>query len=151
MGIASVIIIAFLVACDRYTKYLAQTYLRPIGSVPVIDGVFSLTYVENSGAAFGMLQGARWFFVVLTVLILVFMVVYFRKLPSEKPYLYVKLCILLVAAGAVGNFIDRLLRGYVVDFLHFTLIDFPVFNAADCFVSCGAVLLAFLLVFVVKD
>lgn len=151
MGLSAILLVIVLVAFDRATKYAAELYLRPIVTIPVIDGVFSLTYVENEGAAFGMLQGARWFFVVLTIVVLCFMLYYYRRLPNDKPNLYVKLCILFVAAGAIGNFIDRVWRGYVVDFLHFTLIDFPVFNAADCFVSCGAFAMAFLLVFVVKD
>lgn len=145
------LLLVLLILADQLTKLWAVHSLKPIGSFPVIDGVFHLTYVENPGAAFGILSGKRWIFVLFTIAILLGMFYYYRSLPKQKPYSYLRALLLLVGAGAVGNFIDRLLHGYVVDFLHVALIDFPVFNLADCYISVGAGAICFLLLFVIKE
>lgn len=124
---------------DQITKYFAYEYLREIGSVDVIRGVFRFTYVENRGAAFGSLSDSRWVFLisssVLIVAVTVFVVL---KRPKNKFFLTT---LAFVVGGGVGNMIDRLSRGFVVDFLDFCA--FPelwrwVFNAADVFVCIGA-------------
>ncbi len=136
-----------LLVIDRLTKYFATVYLKPIGSVPLIKGVFELSYVENTGAAFGMFQGARWFFVVLTVLILAALPYIYRRLPQTKYNRLMRFLMFQIAAGAVGNFIDRLLKGCVVDFFYFSLIDFPVFNMADIYLVTGSILFAIIMLF----
>ena len=134
------IISAVIVAADIITKIWAMNTLAEIGSIPVWDGVFRLTYIENRGAAFGILQDRRWIFILLTVLILA-AVAYAAFRFRNKPRL---LCLGMsfLVGGAVGNMIDRIHLGYVVDFLDFCLIDFPVFNTADIFVCVGAALCA---------
>ena len=140
-----------LIAIDQLTKFLAATLLRPIGTVPIINGVFSLTYVANTGAAFGILEGARWFFVVITAVVMVGIVFYYVRLPKGKAYNKARFALILIEAGAFGNFIDRARQGYVVDFLQARFIDFPVFNAADSFVVIGVILFAILYLFVYKE
>ncbi|MDR2648577.1 MAG: signal peptidase II [Clostridiales bacterium] len=141
---------AALIAIDQLSKYLAYTLLKPVGSLAIIEGVFSLTYVENQGAAFGLFQGARWFFIVITILIMGGIVYFYRGLPRERAYGKARFTLLLIASGALGNFIDRFRQGYVVDFFHASFIDFPVFNIADSCVVIGTILFIILYLFVYK-
>ena len=143
------IIAAVLVAIDQISKFLTVKFLRPIESIEVIKGIFSLTYVENRGAAFGILQNARWIFIIATIIAIICMVVYKIKYkPTEKT---VNIALCLVLSGAVGNMIDRIMHGFVVDMLEVTFIDYPVFNVADCFVVIGAILLAIYILFIYKE
>lgn len=146
MKIITLLLVLFLIAIDQITKYLAYTLLMPVGQVHIIEGLFSLTYVENRGAAFGMLQGARWFFIVSTIIILIAIFLYCRGLAKVKPYNYVRISMLFITAGAIGNLIDRALLGYVIDFLHITYINFPVFNIADVYVVMGTLSYSILLI-----
>ena len=140
-----IVIFAVIFAADMWTKFLAAERLLPIGTLPLWDGVFHLTYVENRGAAFGMLQNGRMFFIVATVLVLVLAAIVLRKYYKESQLF--KLALAFFTAGAVGNLADRIFRGYVVDFLDFRLINFPVFNIADIFVCVGAILIAVFILF----
>lgn len=139
------LIAAFSVGVDQLTKYLAVQYLKPIRTYPLWDGVFQLTYLENRGAAWGMLQGQRWLFLVITLLVTAFIVAYI--IYDKNLSLLIGVALSLIAGGGIGNLIDRMATGAVVDFLHFSLIDFPVFNVADICVCVGAglFLLGFLL------
>ncbi len=130
---------------DLLTKMLAKTHLQEVGSIPLIENVFHLTYVENRGAAFGMLQGQRTFFVLIALVFVVAVVVFAVKYKNKTPL--VNLGVSFMTAGALGNAFDRICQGFVVDFFDFTLIDFPVFNVADVFVCVGAGLLAIFFVF----
>ena len=125
------------VALDQYTKYLAVTTLKGKPSLILINGVFELTYLENTGAAFGILENARWLFIVGSFIISFLALYVLVKLPREKKYIPLLTVVILLISGAVGNMIDRLLNGFVVDFLYFSLIDFPVFNVADIYVTVG--------------
>ncbi len=129
----------FGIILDFATKKLAAAHLKGGTEVILIEKVFKLSYVENFGAAFGIFQDMRYVFIVLTVLI-VFFLFWLLKDAKTKSRIF-KTGITLMITGAVGNFIDRVFLGYVVDFLDFYLIDFPVFNVADCFVCVGAGLL----------
>ena len=131
-----------LVFLDQLTKWIAVAKLKPIHDIPIIDGIFHLTYVENRGAAFGILQGKHLFFIVITVLVMVFITVYYYKLPKERQYHWMRLGLVLLGSGAIGNLIDRVRLGYVVDFLYFKLIDFPVFNLADICVVVGVTIVS---------
>ncbi len=142
MYIIFVLGVLALVAVDQLTKWLAFTRLKPIHDFPIIDKVFHLSYIENRGAAFGILQGRHLFFIILTVIVLIFITVYYYRLPEERKYHWMRLSFILVAAGAMGNLIDRIRLGYVIDFLYFKLIDFPVFNFADICVVVGMGILA---------
>ena len=134
-----VILSAMLVIADQITKFLTVKYLSPSGSIVVLKNILSFTYVENRGAAFGILQDGRWFFIIITLIILTLLSVYIRRQP-EKGNLF-KISISMIYAGAIGNFIDRLFKGYVVDMIHATFINFPVFNFADCLIVVGVILL----------
>ncbi len=137
--------IILLVLIDQLTKLLVINTIKGVETLPLIQDVFHLTYWENRGAAFGILQNQRVFFVVLTILIVLAVVIFMIAKKPKSLMLCTSLTLLM--GGAIGNFIDRALKGYVVDFLDFRLINFPIFNAADCFVVVGAVLLAVYLIF----
>ena len=141
---------------DQWTKHLAVRYLQD-APIRLIDGVFHLSYVENRGAAFGILSNHQWVFWLFSVLGILALTVYLildRSLLDEKnaetgaypPIPFpVGLCIAAIIGGGIGNMIDRIRLGYVVDFFDFTLINFAVFNVADSFVTVGSFLLIFLL------
>ncbi len=142
------IVILLLVGFDQLTKYWADSYLKTrLTDIELWPGVFHLTYVENPGAAFGMMKGQQTFFIVITVVVLVAICWYWRQIPSNKLGVWMKVAILLIVSGAIGNLIDRVLLNYVRDMLYFVLIDFPVFNVADICVVGGVALLFPLLLF----
>lgn len=146
-GLFTVILIIF----DQWTKVLAFEGLRVNGPIVILEGVFELLYSENRGAAFGILQGQKWFFLLVAAAVVVVVMFFLYKLPAEKRYLPLYGCMVLLVSGAVGNVIDRIMRGFVVDFLYFKLIDFPIFNVADCYVVVSAGLLILLTGFFYKD
>ncbi len=134
------------VALDQLTKFLVLEHI-PFGSVvPCVDGLFHLTYVQNFGAAFSMLQGQRWLFIVVFLLFvgLLYWAIQKKVLPFSKFELW---CLAAVVGGGLGNILDRVFRGFVVDMIAVEFIDFPVFNVADCFITCGAIALIVHLVF----
>lgn len=139
------------VILDQVTKYLVVMNLK--GQEPLVlwEGVFQLEYLENRGAAFGMLQNQRAFFYLSVVLICVLVIWFYRKVPMEKKFLPLRFCAVFVTAGAFGNFIDRVRLNYVVDFLYFKLIDFPIFNVADIYVTVSAFVFFVLLMFYYKE
>ncbi|MCI5628831.1 MAG: signal peptidase II [Clostridium sp.] len=132
------IIIAILIGLDQIIKYWALNYLKEVNSIPVINNIFSLTYVENRGAAFGMLQNNQSIFILVAAVASCFGLYY---LHSKKVNNLGKIGILLVISGAIGNLIDRVRLGFVVDYLDFHIIWSYVFNLADCFVVVGTILL----------
>jgi len=137
---------ALFVIADRLTKHLAVRYLMPIGSAKVLDGIFNLTYVENSGVAFGMLQNMHYIIVPVNIAIVSLCIWLMLKAHKNNRKLFA-FSLNLIIAGATGNIIDKILYGYVVDFLELAFIDFPVFNLADVFVCTGAVLAALIILF----
>ena len=142
---------AALIGLDQWTKYLAVEKLMGKEACVIWPGVFELRYLENRGAAFGMLQGKQGFFFLIGIIVLAAAVYFFYRLPYRKRYLPLAPCVGGIAAGAIGNMIDRLSQGYVVDFFYFCLIDFPIFNVADCYVTVGAFALAVLVMFYYQD
>ena len=142
-----ILFVGFVVAVDQFTKFLAVRYLKPVREVVLIDGVFSLLYLENTGMAFGLFQGGRWILIGLTVLILGLLTYYYITLPKTRWIKVYRVLFLMIIGGALGNFIDRLLHGFVVDFFYFSLINFPVFNMADVFLVVSAVTLIVLAIF----
>ena len=131
---------AVIVAADQFTKYLTVANIPLHGHVDMLPGVVSLSYYQNTGAAFSAMQGMRWVFVGIFVLLTVAIVwEYFKKpLPFSK---FDRWCIAAIYAGGLGNMIDRVRLGYVVDMIKTDFINFPVFNVADCFITCGCILL----------
>ena len=142
-AVYSAIIIAGIIL-DQLTKLLSSKFLSKIDTLPLIDGVLHLTYVENRGAAFGMLANHRWVFITVSTVTILALTVFLFSGKSEKR-LY-NIPIALIISGGVGNMIDRIFLGYVVDFIDFRLINFAVFNGADSFVCVGAALLILALV-----
>ena len=141
--------VALCIFLDQISKMWAHSTLRLIDSIPVINGVFRLTYCENRGAAFGVLQNQLWLFTIITVVVIGAVILFMIKRKPKNKLLFLSLT--LLTGGALGNFIDRIFRGFVVDFLDFCLINFPIFNVADCFVVVGAILLAIYILFFSPD
>lgn len=142
------LIVLGAVGIDQLTKYLVSSQMRLYQSIPLIPKVLSLTYITNDGAAWGMLDEHRWVFMLFsTVGIIAFVLYLFGKKNGD---LLIDLGLALVIGGGVGNMIDRVASGEVVDFIHATFLDpiggFPIFNGADCFVCVGAAILLFGLV-----
>lgn len=132
-------IAVLLIAIDQITKYLTVKFLEPISNLDLIPKFLSLTYVENRGAAFGIMQDSRWFFVIITLVFLIGLGIYAARLKKRSRLFCISSA--LVCAGAIGNLIDRVLNGFVVDMIRVHLFDFPVFNFADCCIVIGMVLL----------
>lgn len=143
----SVILIG--IALDQLTKWLVVTFLKPIDTVPIIRGVLQLNYETNPGAAFGMLSDNRWVFMIVSTIAIIAMAFYLFSGLSEGKLAGVALAMLI--SGGIGNMIDRVALGYVVDFIDFCLINFAVFNGADSFVCVGAGLLVLALIFDMID
>lgn len=148
---ADILLLAILIFLDQLTKHFAILYLKDKPSVAVIDGVFELKYLENRGAAFGMLQNQKFFFIFIAVVILAVIAYVLIKTPNHRKYLKLHVALVFVAGGALGNMLDRCRLDYVVDFLYFSLINFPIFNVADIYVTVSAVFLVILLLFVYTE
>lgn len=135
-------VIAVLTAVvDYITKLWAEKELIHISTIPIIKDVFHLTYVENRGMAFGMFSGARFIFIAVTAVIMIVLLTVLFKIPKKDRTIWIKLGTALCCGGAVGNLAERAFKGYVVDFLDFRIIDFPVFNAADIAICVGAAMI----------
>lgn len=140
------IIILLTIFIDQITKYFSYNYLKAIQSFDIVKGLLSFTYVENTGVAFGMFKNVYFVLVPLTVLITVVCLYYMLKAKKHNCKL-LSISLSLIVSGAVGNLIDRIIRGFVVDFIEVTFIEFPVFNFADICVVCGAILTVILVCF----
>lgn len=150
IGIGILIITAF-VFLDQFTKHLAVLYLKDQPNIIWIKGVMELEYLENRGAAFGILQNQQWLFILLFFLFVTAVIIFYCRMPMEKKYLPVQIISLFLIAGGLGNLIDRIRLGYVIDFFYFSLINFPVFNMADIYVTVSMVILFVLLIFYYKE
>ncbi|MDO4297241.1 MAG: signal peptidase II [Lachnospiraceae bacterium] len=143
--------LVLLTILDQLTKYAACIFLKDCRSIEVIPEVFEFYYLENRGAAFGMLRNHQSFFIIIAALILAAAFFVYSRIPLQRKYLPLRLVCITVSAGALGNMLDRLLHNYVIDFLYFSLIDFPVFNVADCYVCIGILVLLILMFTYYKD
>ena len=131
---------AVIVALDQITKYLTVLYIPLYEELPFIPGLLQLTYVQNTGAAFSSLEGQQWLFaIIFAAFTCMLFYEYFKKPMAFTAF--ERWCIAAIYAGGLGNMVDRVRMGYVVDMIETTFMDFPVFNVADCFISCGCVLL----------
>lgn len=141
---------AVIVVLDQLSKLWVVGNIPLYTSVDAVPGLFHLTYVQNTGAAFSSLQGMRWLFVAVFVIITVAVIWEFstKKLPFST---FDRWCIAAVYAGGLGNIIDRVRLGFVVDMIEVDFIRFPVFNVADCFITCGCILLMVHLIFFNKE
>lgn len=146
-------IIGFIVLTliDQWTKVLSVTNLKGQPSYVLIDGTLEFYYLENRGAAFSLLQDAMWFFFIIAIAAIAFIVWFLHKMPLDHQYLPVRIILVCIAAGAMGNLIDRMTLGYVRDFIYFSLINFPVFNVADIYVTVSVAILIILILFYYKE
>lgn len=144
--LVAILAVIIMVALDQLVKFWAVAELMPAKTIPVWEGIFHLTYIENRGAAFSLFQNKIWFFVIITIGILCAIV---YVLLNKKIYTQLgRWSLYIIAAGALGNLMDRVLRGFVVDMFDFRLINFPVFNVADIFVCLGGTLFVIYFLFV---
>lgn len=150
-AVFSLIGFAAAVFLDQWSKYLAVFFLKDQPAKVLIQGIFELYYLENKGAAFGMLQNRQFIFIAGAVIICIAVVYVISRMPVSRRYIPLRICAVLLCAGAVGNMIDRIRLNYVVDFFYFRLIDFPVFNVADCYVVAACFFFAVLILFYYKE
>ncbi|MBR2964975.1 MAG: signal peptidase II [Clostridia bacterium] len=150
-SIIYLLIIAVGIYLDQLSKSLVVELLKPIRDLPLIEGVFHFTYSENRGAAFGILSNNRWVFMLFSSVMIVALSVYLFYPKRQSTQLFA-IGTALVISGGIGNMIDRVALGYVVDFLNFELINFAIFNVADSFVCVGAGLMVLsLLIDIIKE
>ena len=140
--------VILLILLDQLTKIWAVVRLKDQPAISLIRGVFEL---ENRGSAFGMMQGARVFFIISTIVLFLLVCVIYIRIPKEKMYLPLRVIAVLFLAGAAGNFIDRVRQGFVVDFFYFSLINFPIFNVADIYVTTATIALIVFILFYYKE
>ena len=133
------IISSVVILLDQATKYAVDNLMNLSQTIPLAESIFHITYVRNPGAAFGILAGQRWFFVVVTLGVIVLLMVYARQVRENN---LLQVAFALQLGGAVGNLIDRMMHNYVIDFFDFRLINFPVFNIADIAIVTGVGLFA---------
>lgn len=145
-----IFISTLLIIIDQITKFLTLKNLYNKPSVVLIDNILELVYVENRGAAFGILQNKQTIFFVLTILVLIYLIYLLIKLSLNKNNLFYFISLIFIFSGALGNFIDRIRNKYVIDMIYFKPIDFPVFNFADICITVGCAFLIVTLVFVNK-
>ena len=143
----SLITLCILILADQYTKFLAISHLKGQEPFVLIEKVLEFSYLENTGAAFSSFEGRQAFLIALTSLVIFILACKYMTLPAARRFLPIRLCMLLILGGAGGNLLDRLIRNYVVDFIYFVPINFPKFNVADIYITCGVALLAILLFF----
>ena len=149
--IPAIISVVLLTIIDQISKLYIIKTMELYDSIPVIDGILDIHYIRNAGAAWGIFQNKQILFYIETVIILaVALILYIRCLSKDK-YKDIRILILLISAGAIGNFIDRIRFKYVIDFIYFKIINFPVFNIADCYITIGVFLLIILMLFKYKE
>lgn len=149
--IPDIVFIVIGIVLDQFTKNCAVVSLKDQDPFVILDGVFELRYLENRGAAFGLLQNQQLFFLFSVVLITFVALVFYRNVPMERRYVFLRFCAASILVGAFGNCIDRVRQSFVVDFFYFKLIDFPIFNVADIYVTVATALLIVLLLFYYKE
>lgn len=142
-----ILLIALLTAFDQLTKYMITSSFELYESKMVIQNILSFTYIRNTGVAWGMFQGKRIIFLVLTAVVLLFCFYIFVNIAEQKKYRLLRIALIVLVSGAVGNMIDRIKLGYVVDFFCVEFIDFPIFNVADIFVVVSMIGIFLLIMF----
>ena len=150
--IIEIISLIVLVVFDQWTKYLTLEHLANSGkTIQIIDGIFELTYVENTGAAFGLFKDGTVFLSVVVIFVVAAILYFKRKLPRTKEFMPLHILAVFIIAGAIGNLVDRIRLNFVVDMLHFYWFEFPVFNVADVYLTVSAMILFLLLLTKYKD
>ena len=134
-----------MISADQLTKYIAAAKLAGKSGIEIIPNILEFYYTTNNGAAFSSFAGRRLLLIVMPIIMMIVLVVFLRKTKNKS--FIIKLTVLMIIAGGIGNLIDRIAYGYVVDFINFTFIKFPIFNVADIFVTVGGVILVVYLIF----
>lgn len=149
--VLDLVIVAVLLAFDQFTKHLAIVNLKGNPAYVLIDGVLELQYLENRGSAFGMLQNQKVFILFVGIVFMAVILFFLFKLPETKKYNKLHVLLSVIIAGGIGNMIDRFRFDYVVDFISFVLINYPIFNVADIYIVVATIILFILFVFVYKE
>lgn len=149
--ILEVMFVSILLFLDQISKHYIYIHMKPNGNVVIISDILEFQYVENTGAAFGMLQDQKIFFLFITVILSGILIFLLRKIPVEKKYFLLIFSILAILTGGIGNAIDRIRFNFVIDFIYIKIIDFPVFNFADFCISSGTICILFLIFFRYKE
>lgn len=149
----AILVMAVLISLDQFVKYLIDSSFSVGESQPLIDNVFQLTYVQNRGAAWGSFSGEVVFLLIITTVILIGSIYVYIQLArrTDTKFTPLRICLVFLISGAIGNMIDRIVRGFVVDMFDFCLINFPVFNVADIYVTCSFIVIVILIMFRYKD
>ena len=151
MLLIDVLITAVLFVFDQFSKHLAVVHLKGQAPYVLIDGVLELQYLENRGSDFGMLQNQKVFILFVGIVFLAVLLFFLLKLPEQKKFRIVHVLLAVIIAGGIGNMIDRFRLDYVVDFISFVLINYPIFNVADIYVTVTFIVLVLLIFFYYKD
>lgn len=140
-----------LLAVDQLTKHLVIVYLRKRPPLVLIDGVLEFQYYENTGIAFSLFEDKKSFILITGFLVMAVILFFLFRIPEHKRFRIVHVLTAVLIAGALGNIVDRIRFDYVVDFISFVLIHYPIFNVADCYIVVSAAILFFLFLFVYKE
>lgn len=145
--ILPIIAIALLTAIDQLAKFIVAGSFKLYESKRVIKNVFSITYIQNRGVAWGMFQGKRVIFIIMTVLVLLMCLYIYANIADNSKFTFLKVLLVILISGALGNMVDRIKLGYVIDFFQLEFIDFPIFNVADIYVVVSMILIFLLVMF----
>lgn len=151
ISIISVLAAGLLIFLDQLSKSVMVDKLSDGSSITFINHVIDFVYVENTGSAWGMLSGKMVFFYIITVILVGIIVFFFVKMPATKRFIPLRVCTVLIFAGAIGNFIDRVMLNYVRDFIEFSFVDFPVFNVADVYITLGVAATILFIIFKYRE
>lgn len=149
--IVNIIVMIFCVVSDRALKIYSTKKLKDHPNKPIINGILELRYLENSGAAFGLLEGQKSFFILVAIIILLVIFYAMYNMPGKRRFYPGNVALALIAGGAMGNLIDRILYSTVQDMIYFSVIRFPIFNLADFFITIGTVSLLLLILHLYKE
>ncbi len=151
--ITDIVMICILVVIDQLSKLWAVSTLKDREGIELIKGVIKLYYLPNgnTGAAFGMLSGHRMLFLFIALIVVLLIIYILFRIPVVSKYRALRILLVFIAAGGVGNMIDRFRLSYVIDFIYFYLINFPIFNVADCYVTVATILTSLLILFKYKE
>ena len=149
--IPAIISVIILVSFDQIAKNIVDNHFSLYGSIDVIPDILQIYYIRNSGAAWGILQNMQILFYIITSICLIFLLYTYIKLSINNCFKILRILIIFLFSGALGNFIDRIRFQYVIDFIYFKLINFPVFNIADCYVTVSVFIILFLFIFIYNE
>ena len=148
---AAALLFLILTAFDLFTKSIAVRALAGGIHIDLIKGVLEFYYIQNRGAAFGIFQDGTLILSIISAVTMIVLIFLYRRVPDDRKFLPLRIILIFICAGAAGNLYDRITLRYVRDFIYFSLIDFPVFNVADIYVTCSVFLLAYLILFYYKE